>query len=147
MDTQKSLSRKILVVALTAAGLMAVAAPGVAEVQVAHGYAMGAGMMGGYGPGFGMVPGASGAPGPGPGPGAGSGYENRGPGYSMGRGMTGALGMSRGMMGGYGPGAGMGPGTTQGSETGPGLTNYLLDLFDELRAMRRAIQQAPKLKK
>ena len=135
MDTRRFFSRKILVGAFTAAVLMAAAAPGVADVQVAHGYGMGSGMMGGYGPGFGMSPG----------PGASRGYENGGPGYGMGRGMTGALGMGRGMMGGYGSGAGMGPGTTQGSGTGPGLMNYLLELFDELRATRGAIRQAPSL--
>ena len=137
MDTRKFLSRKILVVALTAAGLMAVAAPGVADVQVAHGYGMGSGMMGGYGPGLGMGPGSSGAPGPG----ASRGYENSDPSYGMGRGMTSGSGMGRGMMGGYEPGAGTGPGMAQGSGSISELLNYVLDFFDELRAMGRANQQ------
>ncbi|MCM5569837.1 Spy/CpxP family protein refolding chaperone [Burkholderiaceae bacterium FT117] len=77
------------------------------------GYGMGPGMMGGYGPGYGMGPGMMGGYGPGygMGPGARGGY---GPGYHMGPGGRGGWGP--GMMGGYGPGWGMGPGMM-----GPGM--------------------------
>ena len=57
MDNRRLLSRKALVAALAAASLMVVTAPGVADVQVAHGYGMGSGMMGGYEPGAGTGPG------------------------------------------------------------------------------------------
>ena len=74
---------------------------------------MGPGMMGGYGPGYGMGPGMMG------------GY---GPGYGMGP----------GMMGGYGPGYGMGPGTMGGY--GPGGYGAL-KLSDEQRAKIATIQE------
>jgi len=75
---------------------------------------MGPGMMGGYGPGYGMGPGMMGGYGPGygMGPGMMGGY---GPGYGMGPGMMGG-----GMMGGYGQGYGMGPGM-MGGMMGPGM--------------------------
>src|SRR3989338_4222653 len=116
--------------ALAAAGLIAVAVPGIAEVQVAQGYGMGPGMMGGYGPGYGMGPGMMG------------GY---GPGYGMGPGMMGGhglgCGMGPGMMGGYGYGHGMGPGMMRGHGMGPGMMYYGLNLSDEQRGKLDALQQ------
>jgi len=73
---------------------------------------MGPGMMGGYGPSYGMGPGMMGGYGPGcgMGPGMMHGYGGYGPGYGMGPGMMGGYGgygMGPGTMGGYGPGYGM----------------------------------------
>lgn len=71
----------------------------------AHADPQGPGMMGGYGPGYGMGPGMMGGYGQGygMGPGMMGGY---GPGYGMGPGMMGGYGMGMmgpGMMGGWGP--------------------------------------------
>ena len=84
----------------SAALLVTAAVIGFGSSAMAQGY--GPGMMGGYGPGYGMGPGMMGGYGPsyGMGPGMMGGY---GPGYGMGPGG----GYGRGMMGGYGPGYGM----------------------------------------
>ena len=122
MNSRRLFSRKILVAALAAAGLIAVAVPGIAEVQVAQGYGMGPGMMGGYGPGSSAGP-ATGTPAPNFGPGT-----SRGHGYGMGPGMMGGYGpgygMGPGMMGGYGPGYGMGPGMMGGGMMGGMMGGY-----------------------
>jgi Spy/CpxP family protein refolding chaperone len=89
----------------------------------------GPGMMGGYGPGYGMGPGMMGS---------------YGSGYGMGPGMMGGYGpydygMGPGMMGGYGPGGyGMGPGMMGGY--GPEGYNPL-KLSDEQRDKVAGIQE------
>ncbi len=93
--------------------------------------AMGPGMMGGYGGGYGMGPGMMGGNGPGygMGPGMMGGY---GGGYGMGPGMMGGngggCGNGAGMMGGNGGGYGMGPGMMGGYGMGAGSP---LNLSDE----------------
>jgi hypothetical protein len=89
-----------------------------------HAQPYGYGMMGGYGPGYGMM-GSGYGPGAMMGPGMmGGGY---GPGYGMGPGMMGGYGPGYGMMGpgmmGYG--GGYGPGwMMRGYGMGPGMMGY-----------------------
>ncbi len=91
----------------------ALAAAAMAAPAGAQPYGYGPGMMGGYGPGYGMM-----------GPGMMGGY---GPGYGMmGPGMMGGYGYGPGMMRGYG-GYGMGPGMMRGYGgygMGPGMMGY-----------------------
>ena len=101
---------------------------------------MGPGMMGGYGPGYGMGPGMMGGYGPGygMGPGMMGGY---GPGYGMGPGMMSGM-MGPGMMGGYGMGPGMMGGYEAGYGMGPGMMGGALvaRLNDAQRSQVNKIQ-------
>ena len=115
--------RKFLIPAAVALGLAAIGAPAQAQ------------MMGGYGPGYGMM--GPGMMGPGYGGGMMGGY---GPGWMMH-----GNGMGPGMMRGYGMGPGMGPGMMYGYGGGYGNQGDLKLTADQVKQYLAQMIRNPNL--
>ena len=147
MNSRTKAATAAMLAALTLGSAPVAADQPAGSFQLAQGYGMGPGMMGGYGPGAGSDEQREYGPGYGRRGGSrGNSGRGYGPGYGMGPGMMGGYGpgygMGPGMMGGYGPGYGMGPGMMGGYGPGYGGGPHGgIDLSEKQREQLGKIQQ------